>query len=61
VRSDAFMAFPSATASAHAATPQAMGPFQALAAPAGLALAPSARQLIAQHIEARRLERRREP
>lgn len=61
VRSDAFMAFPSVTASAHAATPQAMGPFQALAAPAGLALAPTARQRIAQRIEARRLERRREP
>ena len=61
VRSDAFMAFPSVTASALAATAGAIGPFQALAAPAGLALAPTARQRIAQRIEARRLERRREP
>jgi hypothetical protein len=38
-----------------------MGPFQAPVAPAGLALAPAARQRIAQRIEARRLERRREP
>ncbi len=61
IRSDAFMAFPAATASAHAAIAKAMGPFQALAAPAGLALTPAARQRIAQRIEARRVERRREP
>ncbi len=61
VRSDAFMAFPGATAAAHAAAPVAMGPFEALASPAGLTLAPTARQKIARRIEARRLERRREP
>ncbi|HEY2275341.1 MAG TPA: sialidase family protein [Steroidobacteraceae bacterium] len=61
VRSDAFMAFPSVTASAHVAIARAVGAFQAPAAPAGLALAPSARQLIARRMEARRLERRREP
>lgn len=60
IHSDAFMAFPSATAS-HAAIARAMGPFQAQAAPAGLALTPAARQRIAQRIEARRVERRREP
>jgi len=61
IRSDAFMAFPSATASAHAAIAKAMGPFQATAVPASLALAPAARLRIAQRIEARRVERRREP
>jgi hypothetical protein len=61
VRSDAFMAFPSVAASAHVAIARAVGAFQAPAAPAGLALAPSARQLIARRMEARRLERRREP
>jgi hypothetical protein len=61
IRSDAFMAFPSGTASALAAAPAAMGPFQALAAPAGLALMPATRQRIAQRMEARRVERRREP
>jgi len=61
IRSDAFMAFPSATASAHAAIATALGPFQALAAPAGLALIPAVRQRIAQRIDARRVQRRREP
>lgn len=61
IRSDAFMAFPSATASAHSAVARAMGRFQALAAPAGLALTPAARRLIGQRMEARRVERRREP
>jgi hypothetical protein len=60
LRSDAFMALPSVTASALAAA-GAAGPFQALAAPAGLTLAPAARARIAQRIEARRIERRREP
>jgi len=58
IRSDAFMAFPSVTASAHAA---AFGPFQALSAPVSLAVTPAARQRIAQRIEARRVERRQEP
>jgi hypothetical protein len=60
IHSDAFMAFPSTTAS-YAAIARAMGPFQAQAAPVGLALTPAARQRIAQRIEARRVERRREP
>jgi hypothetical protein len=61
IRSDAFMAFPSATASAHAAIAKAMGPFEASAIPAGLALTPAARLRIAQRMDARRVERRREP
>ena len=61
IRSDAFMAFPTATASAHAAIARSMGEFRALPAPAGLALTPAARQRIAQRIEARRVGRRREP
>jgi hypothetical protein len=61
VRSDAFMAFPSGTASAHAVIAHALGPFEAPAAPAGLALAPAVREKIAQRIEARRRARRREP
>lgn len=61
IRSGAFMAFPTATASAHTAIARAMGPFQAPAAPVGLAVTPAVRQLIAQGIEARRVERRREP
>lgn len=59
IRSDAFMAFPAVTA--HAAIARAMGPFQALSAPAGLALTPAARQRIARRVDARRVERRREP
>ena len=61
VRSDAFMAFPSAAASAPAGVAQALGPFEAVAAPRGLALAPAARLRVARRIEARRLERRRGP
>ena len=61
IRSDAFMAFPPVTASAHAGTATALGTFAAVAAPGGLALTPSARQRIAQRMEARRLARRREP
>jgi hypothetical protein len=61
IRSDAFMAFPPVGASAHAAIATAMGPFQALAAPAGFTLTPAARQRIAQRIEARRVERRGKP
>ncbi|HUL48111.1 MAG TPA: sialidase family protein [Steroidobacteraceae bacterium] len=61
ISSDAFMAFPSATASARAGVATALGSFQALSVPAGLAVPPAARQRIAQRIEARRVERRREP
>jgi hypothetical protein len=61
VRSDAFMAFPPVTASAQAELSTAFGPFQALAAPAGLALTPAARQQIARHIDSRRVERRGKP
>jgi len=61
IRSDTFMAFPSITASAHAAVAKEMGPFQALAVPVGLALTPAARRQIAQRIEARRVERRTKP
>ena len=61
IRSDTFMAFPRVTASAHAAVARAMGPFQAPAAPAGLALTPAARQRIAQRMDARRMERRTKP
>ncbi len=61
IRSDAFMAFPPVTVSAHAGIATALGPFQALVGPAGLAIAPAARRWIAQRIDARRVERRREP
>jgi hypothetical protein len=61
IRSDAFMAFPPVTAAAHAEVATSLGPFQALAAPAGLALTPAARQRIAQRIDVRRVERRGKP
>ena len=61
IRSDTFLAFPAVAASAHAGVAKVMGPFQALSVPAGLALNPAARGQIAQRIEARRVERRREP
>ena len=60
IRSDAFMAFPPATASAHAAVAGALGPFEVRLAP-GLALSPAVRRQIARGIEARRVERRSEP
>ena len=61
IRSDAFMAFPPATASAHAAVAGALGPFEARTAPPSLALTPAVRRQIARGIEARRVERRSEP
>jgi hypothetical protein len=61
IRSDAFMAFPSATASARAGMATALGSFQALSVPAGLAVSAAVRHRIAQRIDARRVQRRREP
>lgn len=63
IRSDAFMAFPAATAaaSAHMAVARAMGPFEARAASASLALTPAVRRQIARGIETRRVERRSKP
>lgn len=61
IGSDAFMAFPSPAASAHAGVATAMGPFQALSVPAGLAITPAVRRQIAARIDARRVERRTRP
>ncbi|HWZ64062.1 MAG TPA: sialidase family protein [Steroidobacteraceae bacterium] len=57
VRSDAFMGFPAAPAAA--LSESAAAPFRAHVALA--AIAPGARRRIAQHVEERRIERRREP
>lgn len=57
VRSDTFVAFP--TAAAAAASAVAPGPFQAHVALAEIA--PGVRRRIAQHIEERRIARRRQP
>jgi len=64
VRSDAFMAFPPATAAAVAARTgviAAVGTFRAQLAPPGFTFPPAARARIAARIEQRRIERRREP
>jgi hypothetical protein len=63
VRSDAFMAFPPATAAsaAHAAVIAPVGPFRAQLAPPGFTFPAAARARIAARIEERRVERRREP
>jgi hypothetical protein len=61
VRSDTFLAFPPVTAAATAASATPAGPFRAGAGLADLGMAPAARQRIAQHIEQRRVERRRKP
>jgi hypothetical protein len=64
VRSDAFMAFPPATAAAAAARAgviAAVGTFRAQLAPPGFTFPAEARARIATRIEARRVERRREP
>jgi hypothetical protein len=60
IRSDVFLAFAPITAAAQAEL-SASATFQAVAAPAGLALKPAARLRIAQRIEARRVQRRTRP
>jgi hypothetical protein len=61
VRSDAYMAFPPATAAAHAGVTAPVGPFRAQLAPPGFTLPAAVRARIAARIEQRRIERRREP
>jgi hypothetical protein len=61
IRSDTFLAFPPVAASAQAAVARALGPFRATAAQTGIGVEPAVRQRIALRIEARRVERRREP
>ena len=64
VRSDAFMAFPGASAAAsaaHAGVIAPVGVFRAQRAPPDFTLSAEVRQRIAQRIEERRIERRREP
>jgi len=61
IRSDVFLAFAPITAAARAGRSAASTTFQALAAPAGLALEPAARLRIAQRMAARRVERRTRP
>jgi hypothetical protein len=64
VRSDAFMAFPPATGAAAAARAGVIvpvGPFRAQLAPPQFTFPAAARARIAARIEARRVERRREP
>ena len=61
IRSDTFMAFPPVAASARAGLATALGPFEALSVPLGLALTPASRGKIAQRVEARRVERRSKP
>ncbi|HEV2286017.1 MAG TPA: sialidase family protein [Steroidobacteraceae bacterium] len=62
VRSDAFMAFPPAAAAAtHAGVITPVGPLRAQLAPPAFTLPPAVRARIGARIEARRIERRREP
>jgi hypothetical protein len=61
VRSDAFIAFPPATAAAQALSGAAGATFQALAAPAGMSLTPAARQRLIERIRLTRVQRRQQP
>jgi hypothetical protein len=58
VRSDAFIAFPPASAAAEAL---AGATFQALSAPAGMSLTPAARQRVMERIRLTRVQRRHQP
>jgi hypothetical protein len=58
VRSDAFIAFPPATAAAQG---RAGATFEALAAPAGMSLTPEARQRLVERIRLTRAQRRQQP
>ncbi len=61
VRSDAFIAFPPATAAAQALAGAAGVTFQALVAPAGMSLRPAARQRLMERIRLTRVQRRHQP
>ena len=61
VRSDAFLAFPPASAAAQALADAAGATFQALAAPADLSLTPAARQRVMERIRLTRAQRRQQP
>ena len=61
VRSDAFIAFPPASAAAQALAGAAGATFQALAAPAGMSLTPAARRRVMERIRLTRVQRRQQP
>jgi len=61
VRSDAFIAFPPATAATQAMAGAAVTTFQALAAPAGMTPTPAARQRVVERIKLTRAQRRHQP
>ena len=61
VRSDAFIAFPPATASVQALAGTAGATFQARAAPAGMTQTPAARQRIMERLRLTRAQRRHQP
>ena len=61
VRSDAFIAFPPATAAAQAMAGAAGASFQALAAPAGITPTHAARQRVVERIRLTRAQRRHQP
>jgi hypothetical protein len=61
VRSDAFIAFPPATAAVRAVAGAAGATFQALAAPAGMTPTPAARQRVMERIRLTRAQRRHQP
>jgi hypothetical protein len=58
IRSDAFIAFPPATAAAQAL---AGATFRALEAPAGMSPSPAARQRVLERIRLTRVQRRHQP
>jgi hypothetical protein len=61
VRSDAFIAFPPATAAAQALAGAAGATFQALAAPADMSLTPAAQQRVIERIRLTRVQHRHQP
>ncbi|HLQ08226.1 MAG TPA: sialidase family protein [Steroidobacteraceae bacterium] len=61
VRSDAFIAFPPATASVQALAGAAGATFQARAAPAGMTQTPAARQRVMERLRLTRAQRRHQP